>query len=55
MTRIGFWILGDVFLRNLYTGRLFQSVIGVLRVNSFASEFDFGNLQVGFAPVILQD
>ena len=28
-----FWVIGDVFLRNVY------------------AEFDYGNLQVGFAPL----
>lgn len=43
-----FWILGDVFLQNVYTR---PSSPLLLLCLMFAAEFDIGNKRVGFAAL----
>ena len=47
----GPWILGDVLLRNLYTGKKLELNFAHPSNLMHATEFDVGNLQVGFVEV----
>lgn len=49
---LGFWVIGDVFLQNVYTCEYtFSFIASCISLNVNVAAFDVGNQQVGFATL----